>query len=335
MKKERKSEKALWEALEEKCIVPTAKTMQHLSGLMGEEKDRFSAAWPNLSVKVRREIMQTLGEMSEADFEMDFAAIFRIALQDTDPDVRASAIDGLWEDEDVRLVPHLAQALRQDEASNVRVSAAQCLAHFVLLGELKKIRPRPFQTAYDALYACYQDSTEDLEVRRRALESIAYVSNDTILQIIREAYRHTEELMRISAIFAMGRSADSRWAKTVIRELNNPNPAMRYEAVRACGELRLRQAVPDLVELIEDVDPEIQQVALWSLGQIGGDLARKTLQHYVHDKNEALHTAARAALNELEFFHGNLNTFFGPPEDFFGITDLSWEEDRHDSHKTD
>jgi HEAT repeat protein len=335
MRNEGKSEKVLWEALEEKRIVPKVKTMQNLSGLMGEERARFSEAWSHLPVEVRREITQTLGEMSEADFEMDFAAIFRIAIKDTDPHVRASAIDGLWEDEDVRLVPHLAQTLRQDEASNVRVAAAQCLAHFVLLGELKKIRPRPFQTAYNALYASYHDRAEELEVRRRALESIAYVSNDDIPPIIREAYAHAEELMRISAVFAMGRSADRRWAKIVVRELNNPNPAMRYEAARACGELRLRQAAPDLVELVEDVDTEIQQVALWSLGQIGGDLARKTLQRYVHDENEALHTAARAALNELEFFHGNLNTFFGPPEDFSGVTDLSWEEDQRDGSRTD
>jgi HEAT repeat protein len=167
-----------------------------------------------------------------------------------------------------------------------------------------------------------------LEVRRRALESIAYVSNENIPPIIQEAYAHTEELMRISAVFAMGRSADKRWAKVVVKELNNPSPEMRYEAARACGELRLHQAVRDLVELVEDVDAEVQQAALWSLGQIGGDLARKILRRYAHNDNEALRTSAHDALNVLEFFHGNLNTFFGPPEDFSGVTDLNWEEDR-------
>jgi hypothetical protein len=335
MKKTKDSVRVLWEALEERQAVPPARTMQNLSGLMGEEEARFSEAWSKLSAEVRREIIQTLGEMSEVDFEMDFAAIFRIAIQDTDPHVRAGAIDGLWEDEDVRLVPRLTHALRHDDHPKVRVAAAQCLAHFVLLGELKKIRPRPFQNTYDALYASYQDMDEALEVRRRALESIAYVSNDNICRIIQEAYAYAEELMRISAVFAMGRSADRRWANIVLRELNSPSPEMRYEAARACGELRLQQAVHNLIELIEDVDAEVQQVALWSLGQIGGDLARKTLRRYIHDDNEALRTAARAALNELEFFHGNLNTFFGPPEDFSGITDLSWEEDRKDGERTD
>ncbi len=318
----------LWNALEKEGTVPNRKQLQLLSGLMGEAQKKFERAWAKLSVEVRRSIIQILCEMAEADFEMDFNAIFRLSIDDADPGVRSSAIEGLWEDEDVRLVPRLVQCLQEDDAVHVRAAAAQCLAHFVLLGEVQKIRPRPFQTAYEALYATYHDEAESLDVRRRALESMAYTDKPDVAQMIQQAYAHADESMRVSAVFAMGRSAHKRWADIVLQELNSPNPEMRYEATRASGELGLQEATRTLVELTEDVDSEIQASALWSLGQIGGDLARKTLERYVRDtSNEALSEAAQDALSELEFLHSSLETFFGPPEEFSGESETHWAED--------
>jgi HEAT repeat protein len=263
--------------------------------------------------------------MAERDIHMDFAAVFRLAMKDTDSQVRAVAIDGLWESEDVRLVPQLAESLTEDQAEEVRVAAAQCLAHFVLLGELQKIRPEPFDTACRALLGRLDEADEEsLEVRRRALESIAYAGLDEVEDLIWAAYGHPEELMRISAVFAMGRSADGQWIKQVMNNLHHPNPAMRYEAARAAGELSAEEAVPDLVELTEDVDVEVQQAALGALGQIGGSQARRTLQRYVTSDDEAVREAARAALRELEFFHGDIDRFFGPPEDFSGEGGEPW-----------
>jgi len=116
--------------------------------------------------------------------------------------------------------------------------------------------------------------------------------------------------MQISAVFAMGRSADTRWARQVRQELFSPNTALRYEAARACGELQLSEAVPELEELADDVDHEVQEAALWALGQVGGDKAREILEHYCLAENEATQTAAEAALDELEFLYGGLSEFF-------------------------
>ena len=145
--------------------------------------------------------------------------------------------------------------------------------------------------------------------------------------MIAAAYAAPDRRLRTSAVLAMGRSADKRWAAIAQQELNSPFPEMRYEATRACGELGLVKAVPALVELTEDVNPKIQEIALWSLGQIGGDLAQRTLQRYTHADTETLRRAAREALEELEFFHGDLTTFFGPPTEFDGASDISWDED--------
>ncbi len=322
-----KSAQALWHSLEVAYELPPVTELHHLSGLLDPDIRRFRAAWPHLPVDARRQLATTLAQMAEADFEMDFSAIFHITLHDPDAEVRATSIGGLFEQEDTRLVPRFVALLQDDESEPVRIKAAEALGNFVLLGELQKIRARPFDQARAALHAVHTNPAESLELRRRALESLAYTALDDVSELIDTAYRHPNEKMRISAVFAMGRSADSRWADTVLRELLNIEPEMRFEATRACGELMMRQAVPALIELAEDADTEIREMALWSLGQAGGDRARRALTRYARSRDEALRIAAEAALQELDFFHGDLDTFFGPPEMFDGSSDMAWDED--------
>jgi len=324
-KQSAKSKETLWRALEQGRAAPRAVDLPGLSGLGPDELLRFERAWSGLQTSDRRQMLQTLMQLAEDDFEMDFNAIFRLALHDEDPEVRTAGTEGLWEDDDPRLIPELLRLLLDDKVPAVRVAVVQCLAHFVLLGELQKIRPQPFAQLCQVLSLVHQNPREFLEVRRRALESLAYASVVELPALIQAAYAHPEEAMQISAVFAMGRSADPRWKDTVVRQLHHPSPAMRYEAARACGELVARDAVPDLVELVEDVDLEVQEAALWALGQIGGDLARLTLERYLKADSDALRSAANEALQELEFLHGNLETFFGPPEDFASESDVPWD----------
>jgi len=300
----------LLDELRESVEMPAQASLYYFSSLKAEDVARVREVWPCLPIGLRRRLIARLVELAEADFEVDFGALFRLGMEDEDAEVRTAAIEGLWEDEDVRLVPLLAARLREDETVTVRTAAATSLGRFILMGELEKMRPGPHATAYEALLDACQAADEHIEVRRRALESLAYVGNETIAELISEAYAAPVEKVRISAVFAMGRSADTRWTRHVRQQISSPNPELRYEATWACGELQLHETVPELEKLADDVDPEVQEAALWALGQIGGDKAREILEHYCLAENEATRTAAEAALDELEFLHGDLSEFF-------------------------
>lgn len=300
----------LLDELRERAEMPDQASLYHLSSLAAEDVVRVREVWLDLPVELRRRLVTQLVETAEADFEADFGAIFRMELKDEDAEIRAAAVEGLWEDEDVRLVPLLAATLREDEDAVVRAAAATSLGRFILLGELAKILPDVQAIAYETLLATCQNTEEDLEVRRRALESLAYTDNKTVAELIRAAYETPEEEAVISAIFAMGRSANTRWAHQVRAKLFSPNPALRYEAAWACGELQLSEAIPELEELADDADPEVQEAALWAVGQIGGEKARQILERYCRTDDEATRAAAEAALDELEFLHGDLSDFF-------------------------
>jgi len=299
----------LLDELNQEPKMPAQASLYLFSNLEPGDVMRVRETWVCLPDALRQQMIARLIQVAEADFEANFDAVFYLGLEDDDAQVRTTAIEGLWEDENVSLIPILIDRLQEDESIAVREAAATSLGRFILLGELEKIRPDPCALAYNGLLAACQDVDEHADVQRRALESLAYTSNETVADLIDQAYAAPEEKVHISAVFAMGRSADTRWAGYVRQELFQPNPALRYEAARACGELELREAVPDLEELADDVDSQVQEAALGALGQIGGDKARKILERYCAASNEATRAAAEDALEQLEFLHGDLSEF--------------------------
>ena len=272
-----------------------------LSGMTREGLLQFQQSWPDIEVGRRRLLIQNLLELTEHSFEVNFDPIFLVAMGDDDSEVRAAAVDGLWENEDQALVGPLVHLLRADDAPKVRAAAATGLARFVLLGELEKIDRAPAMLAEQALLETLRSGEEDIEVRRRAVEAIAYSGEAGVRDIIEAAYYDDDEKMQASALFAMGRSADAFWRKLLVQELESPNPELRFEAARACGELETRSAVPKLIEMsTNDPDREVQQASIWALGRISGREAREALEAFFESDDEALSQAAAEALDEMD-----------------------------------
>ena len=278
-----------------------------LSGMDRAETLLFQKAWPLIAVERRCQIINLLVEIAEASFEVNFDRVFRFCLGDEDEKVRAAAIEGLWEDHDTALLNPLITMLRDDPSISVRAGAATSLGRYVLLGELVKIKARHFALVREALLETIRSPFEDLEVRRRAIEAIAYSSEEGVREIIETAYYDEDERMRASAVFAMGRSADPYWSDLVVNELESSRPEMRYEAARACGELELSATIPLLADLINDPDREVLEAAIWALGQIGGNEARRILYDCYREDDEFLCEAVGEALEQLDFMRGVLD----------------------------
>jgi hypothetical protein len=297
--------------------------LYYLSDLRAEELTHLKATWPTIPPERRRQIVSHLVDITETTFEVDFSTIFRFCLHDEEEEVRACAIEGLWEEEDASLIGPLVHLLQADPSGRVRATAATALGHFVLLGELEKIEAALATFVEEALLQTIHSQEEDLEVRRRAIESIAYSGELGVRDIIEAAYYDEEEKMQVSAIFAMGRSADPIWRDMVITELDNPNPEIRLEAARACGELEARAAVSKLAQLLEDdPDSEVQQAAIWALGHIGGAKARQVLEACFNGDNEVLRMAAGEALDEMNLSGDVISIpLFADEEDY------DWEDE--------
>ncbi len=272
-----------------------------LSDLSAEEMELFRQSWETMEGARRRALVQAMVEMAENQVELDFRRIFRWLLSDEDPEVRRFAIEGLWEDEGHGLPATLIHMLQVDESEDVRAAAAMSLGRFVLLHEMGNLDDADAIPIRQALLSCIRSHGETVEVRRRAVEAIAYSGDPEVLEIIENAYYSPEEKMRVSAVFAMGRNASRHWQGYVLQELHSPSPEMRYEAAIACGELELRHAFSKLVSMTRDGDPEVREAAVWALGRIHAPEAASVLQRLKDGDDEALSDAAEEALEELSF----------------------------------
>jgi HEAT repeat protein len=109
-------------------------------------------------------------------------------------------------------------------------------------------------------------------LKRHALESLGFSSREIVQDYINEMYHSNKVEEVASALFAMGRSADNRYRKIVITNLHNPSMLIQLEAIRAAGELDIKDVREDLLEFLDDteLDEEVYYATIWALSQIGG-----------------------------------------------------------------
>lgn len=273
------------EMLRETEATITAEAIRGLSDLSAAETLVMAAHWDTIPQERRLTLITRLGELSETNFDLNFSAVARHALKDSDEEVRAAAIEALWYDEEPALLRQLLTMARKDDSDEVRAEAISEVGRFLLLGELGKIGATLSREAQDLAISLYNDVDEAFIVRRRAIEALGNCTRAGVAELIQEAYDNDDLTMKASAIHAMGRTCDTDWSEIILDELRSDEPEIRYEAARAAGELELSEAIPTLSILLHDPDREIRENVIWALGEIGGNSARHLLEE-AHERAE-------------------------------------------------
>ena len=282
--------------------LPPERELHVFSDLSRQDMETVRASWGQIALERRRTVVELLVTVAQDNLDWVLGRFLRVLLDDADATVREQAVRGLWDDGDLDLVGPLVQMLHGDPATGVRAAAATALGAYVLAGELEELDAAVAMRAEEALLAVLHNDQEPLAVRRRALESVAYSGEMGVRQLIEDAYYSPDEEMRISALFAMGRSADVRWRSPARAELRSPSAAVRAEAALACGELEAKAALDDLLALLSDRHEEVRLAAIFALGRIGGTDARDALEAvYLSDKPTEVE-AAQDALEEMQFY---------------------------------
>lgn len=278
-----------------------ASRLTSLSSMASEEISLLSAMWTDMELWRRQRLLAMLTELAEDNVELDFDAVFLIALTDADPEVRRSAVRGLWEYEGSDLIEPLVELLERDPDASVRAEAALALGRFVLEVEFGNMRGAAAHRIEEVLRRVVSDNSEVAEVRGRALESIGARSRTWARELIQEVFEDSDRRLRLSAVHAMGRSCDAAWLPDLVAELDSDDPEMRFEAARACGAVADERATSHLLRLLEDDDPEVQDAAIGALGEIGGTEAKEALQRLLDGADERTREAAVSALAEIDF----------------------------------
>lgn len=246
--------------------------------------------WPRIELGRKLLLLDRLNALASKDTLVSFDDLGRALLRDADPQVRIRALRLLVECEDARLVPTYIDMLTNDNDVAVRAEAASTLGIFVQLGEFDDIPDEVHHHIEDVLLEVL-NGEDDPSIRRRALEALGFSSRDEVPVLIESSFNRQDPDWKASAIFAMGRSSDERWADSVLHSIASENRRIRLAAVQASGELGLRLARPLLLLLLEEeLDDVIAGAAIWSLSQIGGEDVRIYLQNLldnVEDDDQA------------------------------------------------
>ncbi len=280
--------------------------LRGLSDIGREYEDEFFAAWNRIDDDRRRELARVMTELAEESVDFDFRDVFTACLRDSDPEVRLSAVEGLWEDDRPRTMRHLLGMLQRDSDNVVRAAAALSLGRFAYQASLDELRADDAAELRTSLLSAARNLDLNADVRRRAVESAGYFDGADVDEAIANAYATGDRRLKASALAAIGHSLDSRWLPILQAELGSAEPELRYEAARASGELgaAAQSLVPLLVPLASSDDVEIYSAAIWALGQIGGQVALQALRRIVENGDADRQQAAEEALGEIEVDDG-------------------------------
>ena len=287
--------------------LPRQSELVGLSALDLEEARLFERAAKQLDRERRIELAQRLSELAEDQSELDLESAMVALARDDASEVRRLAAASLWETvnaDTVRLVLELA---RSDRDLEVREAALISLASHALSFEVGKLRATVVNELKATLQSMVRDETATLIVRRRALEALGVFNEQPVRELIKWGFGHRDREVKISAVYAMGRSADDFWLPEVMQALSSTDMGVCFEAARAAGEIELGEAVPRLTQLAAQDDREVATNAVFALASIATEEAVSAIRQLAASEDEFLRDLGEEALEALRTTHDPLD----------------------------
>lgn len=315
------------------------RNLHRFSDLLPEDLELFKSSWNQVPVSRRLNLLEDLENLNDNDTLVCFDDLARFVLEDEDARCRMLALRLLWNCENPQLIKKFIDMMKYDQNVDVRATAATALGQFVYLGEMEEI-PETKKALIEEILLATVQGEDDQNVRRPALEAMGFSSREEVPPLIQKAYDSGDKEWLISSLFAMGRSANIRWKKQVLRMLDNHDPKVQFEAIRAAGQLALPDAREPLLDMLQNdeiEDDDNRMAAIWSLSEIGGKDIAETLQvlleNAADDEEEAYiedaidNLSFTTEMNALELFDFGIQD----EDELDNIIDLSAEDEEDDN----
>lgn len=256
-------------------------------------------------IKSPAEIVAELENLAE-EYEDDHTDTFLSYIDHLDVRVRTTAVRCLWEARLPDVWEPLKRKAEADPDEEVRSTAISVMGRYVyeeMLTELEELdedelaAPQELlQTVHQTLVGYLNDPALSLLLRRRALEALSYLPDEAELDLMRAWVNDPNPELRMTAIFAMGRSSNPEFEPIVLKALNDPELDVKREAIRAIGEGNFEGGISLLLALVRGSDRELMFEAVSALGEVGGPQAIQELERLNQSEDEELAELAELAL---------------------------------------
>ncbi|MDY6819648.1 MAG: HEAT repeat domain-containing protein [Halobacteriales archaeon] len=202
----------------------------------------------------------------------------------------------------------ILEYLQQSDEPQLRERAAE------LLGDLEAADPKvtdelvrvartdPDDTvtaaAIDALNQIGLEAVEKLIARMTDSDFDANADWAKVQAFVKALSADIPEL-RIAAANALGELGEANAVPPLVDRLNDTDPRVRERAARSLGILADPRAVDPLIQHLDDEHPRVRREVAEALGAIGSDKAVSALQDLLEDSNESVRRIAIDGLGNL------------------------------------
>lgn len=283
----------------------------HISHIKREHLEFFFKNWYKISKPRKIDLLKKFILLSEENLDLDYSPIFIKLLKDNDHQVKQLALEGLWEYEDREIIDPVISLLNQNYPNEVRVSAVALLGIFITNALDNKVIKRDAEKIVANLKLIFK-SDENLNIRKKVLESLSPYEDEEINSFIYEAYESNDIEFKKSGIFSMGETYKEKWLPQILYELQSPHPSIRFEAVNAYSKLCNSNKISEIAKLIKDDDNEVRLAAINAIGIIGGPSSKSFLRKISKDSDSVSTEAAKEILKNIESEENN--SLFAPLE---------------------
>lgn len=292
---------ALNELLDELVNNPAADpSLVALSDLPRPDASALRERWPELPEAARITVLERAVAAALVDLGLDFTELALIGLDDPVPDVRLRAISGLAEAMRSTLPARFLQIALQDPDERVRASSTLALGRFVLHHELGQLERDLGDRITAALVTIAEDVDEPVEIRGAAITSSGFRTSPRIEALMEDAYADDEATIHVSAIRAMGNSANEKWLDYLFEQMQVADSEYRIEAAAATGAIGSEDGIEALKDLLADDDLDVVLAGIEALAEIGGEEGLRALEESVALIPEDLATEYEEAMQAIK-----------------------------------
>lgn len=275
----------------------------------GRTKDAKKNSKKKQRILSEEEILKFLEDLVE-DFGDDHTDEFLLYVAHESERVRAAAIRALWEGELDRVWPVIRTAAETDSSEEVRSTAVSVMGRYIyeellqsegeLEGEELEATPEVIREVHAWLVNRLHSSDSSSLEQRRALEALSFCPGEAEHALMRSWSQHADPDLRMTAIFAMGRSAEPSFAEAILKAYEDPEDRVRREAIRAIGEAGLQEGISILEQALNGSDRDYKLEAISALGELGGQRAMELVNPFLEDKDQEVSELANLAVINME-----------------------------------
>lgn len=283
--------------------LPTESSVAVLSDLDRDDAAQLAGRWPSIVPELRVGIIALAVDLATNDVQKDFQRLAYIALEDPVPGVREAGLYSLNDIGGRETAARIAAVLEKETNAGVVAAAASAAGPYVLQHELGQLDAATGDRLVAALRQHAEQDDLPEEARGPVVEALGAYQAPWVDELIRDAYSRDERTSQLSAIVAMGRSANEEWLEYLEEQLHTDDAELRQRVVEACGEIAAEDAVEMLAPLLDDDNIEVVSATLNALAEIGGEDAIRYLRDYrervPEELEETLEEATEAASGEI------------------------------------